>query len=415
MTIVAGGTADTLALDGGAPARDKPWPDWPGNTEVEWRERVEPALREVYLSDVEGLPCPRALEFGEAFAQACGARYGALLPHGTDALAAALIAALDLDGFTDGGEILLPNYTFVATASAALDAGYRVVYADIDPATYTLCPRAAEAALRPGETTALLPVHLAGHPADMEALNALARRHGLKVIEDAAQAHGATTTAGPVGSLADAGAFSFQSTKNLTSGEGGAVTTNDQDLLHRVMAFSNVGRVPGGARWEYPRLGWNYRPSEYIAALLLTRLPKLEEQATRRAKNAATLSRLLEQVGGLTPPALAPWVTRHGYHLYICRYHAEAFGGRSRGDFLRALSAEGVPCSPGYGQPLSEEEGMRRLRERHPHLVRVEPCPNVEAACQETVWLYQYELLGDASDMADIAEAVAKIRKAFSR
>jgi dTDP-4-amino-4,6-dideoxygalactose transaminase len=182
-----------------------------------------------------------------------------------------------------------------------------------------------------------------------------------------------------------------------------------------VCAFSNVGRVPGGARWEYPRLGWNYRPSEYLAALLLTRLPRLEEQTRRRNENAAYLSKGLSEIEGIEPPALAPWATMHGYHLYIFRYDPSAFGGRPRGDFLRALSAEGIACSGGYGSPLSEEGGMKRVRDLYPELVRVEECPNVDRATQDTVWLYQQMLLGDASDMDDILEAVAKIQKAFRR
>jgi dTDP-4-amino-4,6-dideoxygalactose transaminase len=345
----------------------------------------------------------------------CGAAHGLMMPHGTDAIAAALSGALDLDGFGDGGEVILPNYTFVASASAPLHVRCTLAFVDIDPVTYTMSPEAAEAAIRPGVTTALLPVHLAGQPADMPRLNALAKKNGLKVVEDCAQAHGAEANGEKVGSLGDAGAFSFQSSKNLTSGEGGAVTTDDLDIYHRVCAFSNVGRAPGGARWEYPRLGWNYRPSEYLAALLLTRLPQLESQIRLRNENARYLSENLARIEGITPPAVAPWATMHGYHLYIFRYRSDAFGGRDRADFIRALSAEGISCSSGYGQPLSEEGGMKRLREVHPRLVRVEPCPNVEAATRETVWLYQNQLLGDSSDMDDVAEAVAKIRKAFRR
>jgi dTDP-4-amino-4,6-dideoxygalactose transaminase len=400
-------------MDGGTPVRTRPWPSWPDNTEEEWRSTVEPALREVYLSRTEALPNPKAAAFGDAFAEYCGTRHGLMMPHGTDSIAAALSGALDLDGFGDGGEVILPNYTFVATASAALDVRCTLAFVDIDPETYTLSPEAVEAAIRPGKTVALLPVHLAGHPADMDRLNALARKHGLKVIEDCAQAHGAEVNGKKVGSLGDAGAFSFQSSKNLTSGEGGAVTTDDLDTYHRVISFSNVGRRPGGARWEYHRLGWNYRPSEYLAALLLTRLPRLEEQTRRRNANAAYLSNLLKGIEGIHPPQLAPWTTLHAYHLYSFRYDPDAFGGRSRNDFVNALDAEGIPCTPGYTLPLTEEGGLKRLRERYPHPVRVEPCPNVEATCRSTVWLYQNELLGDERDMDDVAEAVEKIQRAF--
>jgi dTDP-4-amino-4,6-dideoxygalactose transaminase len=413
MATVTIRATEQLAMDGGSPVRTKPWLFWPDNTEAEWKETVEPALREVYLSRIEGLPGPKSAAFGQAFADYCGATYGLFMPHGTDAIAAALSGALDLDGFGDSGEVLLPNYTFVASASAPLDVRCSLAFVDVDPVTYTMSVEAAEAAIRPGKTVALLPVHLGGHPANMDALNALARKHGLKVVEDCAQSHGAEVNGRKVGSLGDAGAFSFQSSKNLTSGEGGAVTTDDMDTYHRVHAFSNVGRVPGGARWEYPRLGWNYRTSEYLAVLLLTRLPRLEEQTQRRFDNAAYLSSRLSEIEGIQPPVVAPWATMHGYHLYIMRYDPAGFGGRSRGDFLKALSAEGVDCTSGYGQLLSEEGGMKRICEMHPKLIRVEPCPNIEAATQECVWLYQNMFLGDRSDMDDIIEAIAKIQRAF--
>lgn len=415
MTTILAGSSEQLAVAGGKPVRTRPWPTWPNNTEAEWRDTVEPALRQVYLSGQEGLPCDRGHEFGQAFAAYCGTQHGVFMPHGTDAIAAAVASTLNLDGFSEGGDVILPNYTFVASASAPLDVRCTLTFVDIDLETYTLSPEATEAAIQPGKTTALLPVHLGGHPADMDRLNALAKRHGLKVVEDCAQSHGAEVNGRKVGSLGDAGAFSFQSSKNLSSGEGGAVTTDDLDTYHRVCAFMNVGRVPGGARWEYPRLGWNYRTSEYLAALLLTRLPKLEGQIRRRNDNARYLSEQLSRIEGITPPKHAPWATQHGYHLYCCRYDAEAFGGRSRDEFVAAMQAEGIDCTPGYGRPLSEEGGMKRMREAYPHLIRVEPCPNVEKTCRESFWLYQQQLLGDESDMDDVAEAARKIQRAFRR
>jgi len=254
---------------------------------------------------------------------------------------------------------------------------------------------------------------LGGHPANMEALRRIADKHGLKIVEDCAQSHGAEVNGRKVGSLGDAGAFSFQSSKNLTSGEGGMVTTNDKDTHDRVHAFMNVGRAPGGARWEYPRLGWNYRPSEYLAALLIPRLAKLEAQTDHRNANAAYLATELKQIEGITPPKLGPWVTKHGYHLYGMKYNPEGFGGKPRSDFLRALSAEGVPCSSGYGAPLSREAGMAHLAQKYPELIRELPCPVVERVCQESVWLFQNLLLGSQQDMDDVVEAVAKIQRTW--
>jgi len=409
--------ADKLAIYGGVPVRDlkrNPWPAWPQPSEQEWRTRLEPRLREVYLSAVEGLPGPTAKAFAQRFAEYCGTRYARLLPHGTDAIAAAVAAVLDLDGLADGGEVIIPNYTFIATASAPLDRRCTLAMVDIDPQSFTMDPQAFEAAIRPGRTQAVLPVHLLGHPANMPEITRIASRHGLAVIEDCAQAHGATCDGRPVGSLGDVGAFSFQSSKNLTCGEGGAVTTDNAEIDARIAAFMDVGRKPAGARWEYPRLGWNYRPSEYLAALLLERLEDLEAQTQRRSANARYLAEQLGQIPGVTPPRLMPWATRHAYHLYGMLVDVEWFGRHDRAQIVRALTAEGVPCSEGYTTPLSEQPALAHLRDKYPDAIRVCDCPNARWVCQRSVWLAQSMLLGDRQDMDDIVEAVAKVQRALA-
>ena len=409
--------ASKLAISGGTPVRDTqkdPWPISPLNGVEEWESEIEPRLREVYLSATEGLGGQKIEELNEKYAEYTGTKYAMFMPHGTDAISAALAGALDLDGFGDGGEVIIPNYTFVATASAALDRNCTIAFVDIDPDSFTIDPAAVEAAIDPNRTRAILPVHLGGHPAHMEALQQIADRHGLAIIEDCAQAHGAAYQGTKVGALGSAGAFSFQSSKNLTSGEGGMVTTDDKDVCDRVYAFMNVGRAPGGARWEYPRLGWNYRPSEYLAALLIPRLGKLEEQTKIRNANAAYLSTELKQIEGFIPPKLNPWATQHGYHLYCAKYNPEGFGGAPRSKFLEALGAEGIPCSSGYGAPLSQEAGIAHATQKYPHLIRSLPCPVAEQVCQESVWLFQNLLLGSRKDMDDIVEAIAKIQRAWT-
>ena len=408
--------SNQLAISGGTPVRNignEPWHSWPLTTTEEWESKVEPLLREVYLSGNEGSGGTMIHRFGEQYAQYTGTNYALFMPHGTDSISAALAGALDLDGFSDGGEVIVPNYTFVATASAVLERRCTVVFVDISPETFTIDPAGIEAAITP-ETRAILPVHLGGHPADMGALQEIAQRHQLAIIEDCAQAHGAEYQTKRVGSLSDVGAFSFQASKNLTSGEGGMVTTNDKDIHDRVSAFMNVGRAPGGARWEYPRLGWNYRPSEYLAAILLVRLELLGMQTDRRNRNAASLSNALEAIDGITPPQLAPWATKHGYHLYCLKYDPKGFSGKSRQEFVDALSAEGIPCSIGYRSPLSEEPGMAYVAEKYPHLIRSLPCPNAALVCEQSVWLFQNLFLGSETDMDQIAAAIAKIHKAWN-
>ncbi len=407
---------EKLAIDGGPPVRDTqktPWPVWPANTEKEWDEEIVPILKEVYLGHTEGLPAPVGTRFSQAFAAYCDTAFGIMMPSGTTAIAAALSASLDLDGLVDGGEVIIPNYTFIATASAPLSVRCSLALVDIDPVNFTMSPEATEAAIT-DQTVALLPVHLGGHPADMDALNAIAKKHNLKVIEDCAQAHGAEHKGRKVGSLGHVGAFSFQSSKNLTSGEGGCLLTNDRDIRDRAWAFRDVGRRPGGERWEYPRLGWNYRTSEYLAGILLKRLPNLETQTDLRNKNAAYLTKGLDQIGGIEPPRWASWVTQHGYHLYMMRFDSDAFGGKTRDEFTAALRAEGIPCTPGYQRPLTDEGGLKTAMDRHPHLIRRLPCPNVEAICESSVWFTQNLLLGNKEDMDDILAAVAKTKEAFT-
>ena len=407
--------SNQLAISGGMPVRNTetdPWLSWPLTTTEEWESKIEPLLKEVYLSGNEGSGGTMIERLGEEYAQYTGTNYALFMPHGTDSISAALAGALDLDVCSDGGEVIVPNYTFVATASAVLERRCTVVFVDISPETFTIDPAAVEAAIGP-ETRAILPVHLGGHPADMGALQEIARRHELAIIEDCAQAHGAEYQTKKVGALSDVGAFSFQASKNLTSGEGGMVTTNDKDIHDRVCAFMNVGRAPGGARWEYPRLGWNYRPSEYLAAIVLVRLELLEMQTDHRNRNAAYLSNALETIEGITPPEHADWVTKHGYHLYCLKYNSERFGGKSRQEFVDALSAEGIPCSIGYRSPLSQEPGMAHVAEKYPHLIRSLPCPHAASVCEQSVWLFQNLLLSSETDMDQIVAAIAKIHQAW--
>lgn len=408
--------SNKLAISGGTPVRDlktHPFPTWPLNNKDEWESKIEPLLRDVYMSRNEGSGGTMIPRFCEEYAAYTGTNYAVFMPHGTDSISAALAGALDLDGFSDGGEVIVPNYTFVATASAVLERRCTVAFVDILPDTFTIDPQAVEAAITPN-TRAILPVHLGGNPADMETLQEIATKHNLVIIEDCAQAHGAEYHTKKVGSLSNVGAFSFQASKNLTSGEGGMVTTNDKDIHDRVCAFMNVGRAPGGARWEYPRLGWNYRPSEYLAAILIVRLELLETQTILRNRNATYLTNALESIHGITPPILPPWATKHGYHLYCMKYNPQGFGGKTQVDFVKALSAEGIPCSTGYRSPLSKEPGMAHVGSQYPHLIRTLPCPNTELVCGQSVWLFQNLLLGSETDMDQVVNAITKIHNAWN-
>lgn len=402
-----------LALDGGVPVRDvrlRPWAGSPNHGAADWSRHVGPALRRVFLSGAEGLPQTRQKEFAARFAEACGCRFGLMLPHGTDALRFALAAVFDHDGLDYGGEVIVPNLSFIASATCALDRRFGVALVDVDPGTLNLDPRRVEEAIVPGRTRAILPVHQFGQPADMTALGAIAKKHGLKIIEDAAQAHGAVWETGPVGSLGDAGAFSFQSAKNLNCGEGGLLTTNDPAVFERAYMLHNAGRLPEtGSRWEHATLGWNCRPTEYQAALLLHRFGRFAKQQEVRARNFARLRNCLQDLRCLRPLETHAGVRTHGMYMFVLRYQGEHCGGASLERFLQAAGAEGAPLYRCYASTLSEQPALRRIRERQPEYVRVLPTPAADQAAHEILYISANVFLGTEADMEDIAAAVRKV------
>src|SRR5688500_8213343 len=329
--------ADQLAIDGGTPVRDKPFPKWPV-----WDESDEHAVLETLRSGRWGSSGggARVEEFSAKFAAYQDAKHGVAVTNGTAALEVALRAAEigPLD------EVIIPPYTFVATATAVLALGAIPVFCDIREDTMLIDAEDAARKVTP-RTKAIVAVHIGGQPCDMDAVLALAKKHGLRVIEDAAQAHGGAWKGTQVGALGDAGTVSFQSSKNVTAGEGGMVVTNDGALAERAWSIANVGRIRQGAWYQHELMGWNLRLTEMQGALLLSQFARLPEQYERRGQNAQFLDWELAQIPGITPPARDERVTGHAHHLYLMRYDAARFGGKARGWFLKAMQAEGIPAS----------------------------------------------------------------------
>jgi len=404
---------EKLAIDGGKPVRSKPFPSWPM-----WGKREEELLLEVLHSGKWGtLNGPKVIEFEGKFAAFQGAKYGICVTGGTAALEMALRAL----GIGPGDEIITSPYTFIATASAVFKLGATPVFADVEPGTLSLDAAQVERAITP-RTKAILPVHIGGCPSDMDAMNEVAKRHKLAVIEDACQAWGAEWGGKRVGPIGNLGGFSFQASKNINAGEGGMIVTNDPDLYERVWALHNAGRMLGRSRHEQDVLGYNYRMTEWQGAVLLAQLERLPQHIKLREENAAYLTDLLEEIPGITPRTRHPKVTQHAWHLYMFFYNPQAFGGLPRAEFISALQKEGIPCSPGY-QPLYASPAIRRAWAEQQGLVKpwekssaplpqARPCPVCEKACEETVWLYQFQLIGDQRDMEDIATAIRKIQLA---
>ncbi len=407
-----------LALDGGTPVRDKrfrPWANYHSGNLLQWVTSVGPSFRSIFLSGFEGLPQPRQRQFAAQWAEYCGCRHAVLLPHGTDALRIGLAAVFDHDGLEYGGEVIVPNLSFIASATAALDRRFGVALVDVDAGTLNLDPKRVEEAIIPGKTRAIMPVHQFGQPADMTSLRTIATKHGLKVIEDAAQAHGAEWESGPVGSLGDAAGFSFQSAKNLTCGEGGILTTNDKQVFDRAYALHNAGRTPEmSGRWEHATLGWNCRPTEYQAALLIHRFGMFERQQEKRSRNFQTLRELMSDVACLRPLEVHPGVRRHGMYMFVMRYHPEHCGGRALEEFLRAAGAEGAPLHRCYSSTMSDQLAMQKLIARRPEYIRVLPTPVADDAVNRIVYISANVFLGSEADMGDIAAAVRKVERHYA-
>jgi dTDP-4-amino-4,6-dideoxygalactose transaminase len=373
-------------------------------------------LRRVFLSGVEGLPQPLAEEFAQQWATYCGCRYGLLTPHGTDALRIALATLLDHDGLDYGGEVIVPNFSFIASATALLDRRFGIAFVDVDRGTLLLDPARVEEAIIPGKTRAILPVHLFGQPAEMTALRAIAKKHGLKIIEDAAQAHGAVWENGPVGSLGDAAGFSFQSSKNLSCGEGGILTTNDEQVFERAYSMHNAGRSRiGGGRWEHITLGWNVRPTEYQAALLLHRFKHFDHQQAIRRTNFELLRSLMKEVGCLEPLVVHPAVRAHGMYMFAMRYMPDRCGGLSLDSFIHLVQAEGTPIYRAFAATMSDQPAIQQLMGKRPDYFRRLPTPVSDQAAQETAYIPQQIFLGTAGDMEDIVAAVLKVERHFSK
>jgi dTDP-4-amino-4,6-dideoxygalactose transaminase len=398
-----------LALFGGEPVKKTPFAPWPVFDDAERQ-----ALMDVLESRVWWrTPGTCTLAFEQEFAAYQQARYGIAVTNGTAALEV-VMAAL---GIGLGDEVIVPDFTFVATASAVLFANALPVLVDIDPQTYCIDPDQVEAAITE-RTRAIIAVHMGGHPADLDRLGEIAQKHNLRLVEDSSHAHGSEWKGRKIGAIGDAGTFSFQASKLMTAGEGGMIVTNDDNIERLLRSTHDCGRMPG--EWFYSHFiyGSNYRLSEWQGAVLSQQLKRLPEQSARRTANAAILDRELARIEGITPQALDPRVTLNGHYAYIFHYDARAFAGVSTQRFIQAFNAEGFPNQASY-PPLhdlavfqSGEYRKRLLPEqaRQEHTFLKSSFPNTQRAAWECVWLPQPALLAGEEEMMQVVEAIKKIQ-----
>ena len=341
--------------------------------------------------------------------------------NGTNALIASLLQL----GIGGGDEVIVPPYTFIATVAAVLATGAMPVFVDTDVATWQIDPTKIEAKIT-SRTKAIIPVHILGLPADMQRIMVIAKKHDLFVIEDACQAHGAEIGHQRVGSFGHAGCFSFQNSKNLAIGEGGAITSNDEKFMDRCYSYHNYGNPYGSVVGEVNAgtliAGNKLRLTEYQAAIGLVQLKRLAAETDKRNANAAYLRSKLSKIPGIIPYTFTDNVTKAAFHLFPFRYDKEGFKGLSRAEFLKALNAEGVPCSEGYAplnkmpylQNAFESKNYRKMYTAAELDIQAfnqrNDCPLNDKLCnEEAVWFFQSMLLAERADMDDIVNAIEKI------
>jgi dTDP-4-amino-4,6-dideoxygalactose transaminase len=398
-------SADVPALLGGAPVHTAGWPQWPyWNPSTDEKRVLEP-LRSGARSRGK-----MANEFEQKYAQMMGAKRCLAIANGTSALVAALTQA-DIGG---GDEVIIPPYTFIATPQSVLMTGAMPVFADIDLETFQIDPKSIEKKITP-RTRAIMPVHVLGFPADMPTIMAIARKHNLVVIEDACQAWLAEINHKKVGTFGKAGCFSFQNSKHLSMGEGGAIVSDDDDFMDRCNSFHRYG---GSS------IGTNMKLTDYQAAVGLAMLARLEEETVKRNENAIYLKEKIEKIPGIVPVKPYDHVTRAVFHLFAFRYQKDKFQGLSRDIFLKALNMEGIPCSSGYS-PLNkmpylanafQTKNFRKMYSKKMLDIntynRQNECPENDRLCnEEAIWLTQNMLLAGKQDMDDIVKAIEKIRQ----
>jgi len=410
--------AGELAVLGGQPVRTKRFPSWPIIDETD-EKSVLSALRSGSWSRGKLVTTVE-----ERFAELMGAKYCLLTGCGTHSLN----TSLHVLGIGAGDEVLTTPYTFVATVDAILLEDALPIFVDIDPETFQINPDKLEEKITEN-TKAILPVHINGGVANMDKITSIARKYNLKVIEDACQSIFAEWRGKKVGTLSDLGCFSFQNSKNLTCGEGGAILGDDEKVMDRCYSFHNFGRPKGRYmprdRGGHPILGTKYRISTIHAALLNTQMNRVEEQTTKRSENAGYLTSRLNEIPGIIPQKEYRETTRTAYYTYPFRYKKEHFNDIPREKFLSALRAEGIPCSWGLGvlegfpinreglieetlnsktfQKIYSKQRLNKYREQN-------HCPECDQLSEEVAGFSGTgPLLGTKKDMDDIADAILKI------
>ena len=403
------------ALLGGPKAHPSSFPGWPMFDQTE-----ENGLLSVLKSKDWGrLGGTVVSKFEKEYAAMTGAKHTLGVSSGTAALLT-MMGALDLG---PGDEVIMPVYTFIATYNAVVLNYALPILIDTDLESFQIDANKIEAAINP-QTKVIMPVHIGGSPVDLDKIMEITNKNRITLIEDACQAHLAEWKGKKVGTYGLGGAFSFQASKNLNCGEGGAIITNDENFATTCYTFHNQGQ--GGQTTAFnPGVGTrgtNLRLTEFQGNLLMAQMTRLIAQSNRRTENANYLTKMLKEIPGIMPAKLYEGTTRSAYHLYMFRYDKNHFEGMSREKFLEALNAEGIPCSSGYGMMNKDSYVTGLAKNKHYLKIYGEKamnawlernvCPqNDKLSGEQGVWLFQTMLLGTRKDMDQIVEAIKKLQQ----
>lgn len=402
-----------LAITGGGPLRKSPFPSWPTSTKEELH-----ALEDVLTSTKWGgqpFPGKHSVAFAKKFAELHTVKYAQCVNTGTVAIQASLKAI----GIQPGDEVIVPAYTWEGTVGPVLLVNAAPVFVDVDPDTYCLDAKLIEKAITP-KTKAILPVHLGMRFADMDEILRVAAKHRLKVVEDCAHAHGGMWKGKGAGSMGDLGAFSFQSSKLITCGEGGAVITNTLEYMELVQSYINAGRASLTDQYHHRIIGFNYRLGEFQAAVLGPQIDRLPAQSAIRSRNMEHFEKRLQNTNGIGLLRPDPRITRIAPYGYVIKYFAEKLKDIPRASFVAALQLEGVPCDGLFYEPVYRSSlfpvkacdfpALSWGREKPLDLRTMFSCPEAErAAYHEAVWFPHQNFLGSTEDTGVMVDAIHKV------
>ncbi len=388
--VVVSDRARTLACKGGTPVRTNPVPLISAGLAPEDIEAATAVLKSGMLR--QGARCT---ELEKEFGALTNARHALTCANGTCALQLAYEPLIQ-----PGDDVLVPAWTYIATASMLVARGARPIFVDSLPDTMNIDVRDAEKRITP-KTTAIAATHLYGNPVDIDAVQDLAKRKGLKVVYDAAQAHLATYKGKGLGAYGDAVTYSFYATKNISTGEGGMVTVNDDGLARQIGLLRSHGET---GKYLHEHIGFNYRMTDVEGAIGLSQLRRATDLTNRRRDNARKLDALVNAIDGLEAPKVTPGA-EHAYHLYTVRLDTDRFTC-TRDEFIAALQAEGVQCAVHYPRPLTRQPAFAPFVKDH---------PAVAERLSQTVFCIPVHPALTERDIADVGEALRKVADAFRK